>query len=304
MKPLRSFEEVIERAKQSRTNTVAIAAAWDYEVLLAALDARQQDLANCILVGDQQKIEDNATRYNLDISGLEIVHTETAVEASLQAMKLVQEGHAQFAMKGKVETADFLRAAFDKEYGIRKEAYVSHVSVVEIPTIDRLLYIADAAVIVAPTLEQKIVIVQNAINVARALGVREPKAALLAATEMVNFKIPASIDAASLAKMADRGQIKGGIVDGPLALDNAISPEAAEIKGIKSPVAGYADVLITPDIEAGNILIKGLTYFAKGRFAGVVVGCRAPLCLVSRADPHYMKVISIALAAIISKEQL
>jgi len=174
------------------------------------------------------------------------------------------------------------------------------VGVFQIPGFDRLLFISDAGVVVAPTMEQKIEIVQNAIYVAQRLGVEEPKVAILAATEMVNPKIPTTLDAANLAKMADRGQIKGGIVDGPLALDNAISLESARIKGIKSEVAGCADILIAPDIEAGNMLAKALTYFAKARMAGIVVGGKSPLIVASRSDPHETKLVSMALGVLLA----
>jgi len=215
-------------------------------------------------------------------------------------MELVGLGHAQIAMKGKIETGDFLRAALDKEVGLRVGRLLTHVGVFEIPGFDRLLFISDAGVVVAPTMEQKIEIVQNAIYVAQRLGVEEPKVAILAATEMVNPKIPTTLDAANLAKMADRGQIKGGIVDGPLALDNAISLESARIKGIKSEVAGCADILIAPDIEAGNMLAKALTYFAKARMAGIVVGGKSPLIVASRSDPHETKLVSMALGVLLA----
>ncbi|MGC8787818.1 MAG: bifunctional enoyl-CoA hydratase/phosphate acetyltransferase, partial [Anaerolineae bacterium] len=214
--------------------------------------------------------------------------------------ELLRMGHADLAMKGKVETADFLRAALDREMGLRVGRLFTHVAVFELPGFDRLLFVTDSGVVVAPTMEQKVEIVQNAIMVAQRLGVTEPKVAILAATEMVNPKIPTTMDAANLAKMADRGQIQGGLVDGPLALDNAISPESVAIKGIKSPVAGYADILVAPDVEAGNMLAKAMTYFAKGKMAGVVVGGKSPLIVASRSDPHETKLVSIGLGVILA----
>jgi phosphate butyryltransferase len=215
-------------------------------------------------------------------------------------MELLRMGHADLAMKGKVETSAFLRAAIDREAGLRVGRLLSHVAVFEVPGFDRFLFVTDSGVVVAPTMEQKVEIVQNVIAVAQRLGVQEPKVAILAATEMVNPKIPTTMDAANLAKMAERGQIQGGIVDGPLALDNAISPESVAIKGIHSPVAGCADILVAPDVEAGNMLAKAITYFAKGKMAGVVVGGKTPLIVASRSDPHETKLISMALGVLLA----
>jgi len=215
-------------------------------------------------------------------------------------MELVRQGQAQVAMKGCIETGDFLRAALDRETGLRTGRLLSHVGVFEIPGFDRLIFVTDAGVVVAPDITQKIEIVQNAIEVAQALGIETPRVAILAATEMVNPKIPTTLDAANLSKMADRGQIRGGIIDGPLALDSAISQESSSIKGISSPVAGQADILVTPDVEAGNMLAKAITYFAKGRMAGVVVGGQSPLIVASRSDPHETKLMSIALGVVMA----
>jgi phosphate butyryltransferase len=215
-------------------------------------------------------------------------------------MQLVSEGRADIAMKGKIETSDFLRAALTRELGLRTGRLFTHVASFEIPGFDRLIFISDAGVVVAPNLEEKVQIVQNAIFVAHALDIELPRVAILAATEVVNPKIPTTLDAANLSKMADRGQIQGGLVDGPLALDNAISPESARIKGIKSEVAGYADILIAPDIEAGNVLAKAITYFAQGKMAGVVVGARCPLILPSRSDTREAKLVSLALGVMLA----
>jgi phosphate butyryltransferase len=231
---------------------------------------------------------------------MEIIHHPRPEEAAWQVMKLVSDGQADIAMKGRVETSDFLRAALSKDLGLRTGRLFTHVAVFEIPGFDRLIFISDAGVVVAPDLEQKVSIVQNAIYVAHAMGVSLPRVAVLAATEVVNPKIPTTLDAANLSKMADRGQIKGGLVDGPLALDNAISPESARIKGIKSEVAGYADILIAPDIEAGNVLAKAITYFAQGKMAGVVVGARCPLILPSRSDTREAKLVALALGVMLA----
>ena len=290
-----AFAQLIEEAKEIGPRTVAIAAAQEKEVLLAALDAEMQDLCECILVGDRAAITEIAQENSIEIRRMMIIHEPKPRQAARKVMELVRMGHAQMAMKGGIETGDFLRAALDKEVGLRVGRLLTHVGIYEIPGFDRLLFLSDAGVVVAPTMEQKIEIVQNAIYVAQRLGVEQPKVAILAATEMVNPKIPATLDAANLSKMADRAQIKGGIIDGPLALDNAISLESAQIKGIKSDVAGRADILIPPDVEAANVLAKAITYFAKGIMAGVVVGGKSPIIVASRSDPHETKLVSMAL---------
>jgi phosphate butyryltransferase len=298
---IRTFDKLLEAAKAKGPKKVAIAAAHQNEVMLAGLDAEMAGLAEVILVGDKGTIERIAAEEGFDISRMEVIHQPQPQEAALQVMKLVSDGKAEIAMKGKVETSDFLRAALNKELGLRTGRLFTHVAVFEIPGFDRLILISDAGVVVAPDLEQKVQIVQNAILVAHALGVTLPRVAVLAATEVVNPKIPTTLDAANLSKMADRGQIRGGLVDGPLALDNAISPESARIKGIKSEVAGYADVLIAPDIEAGNVLAKAITYFAQGKMAGVVVGARCPLIVSSRSDTREAKLVGLALGVMLAQ---
>jgi phosphate butyryltransferase len=299
--PIKTFDKLLEAAKAKGPKTVAIAAAHQSEVMLAGLDAEMAGLAEVILVGDKQTIEQIATEEGFDISRMEVSHQPQPQEAAWQVMKLVSDGKADIAMKGNVETSDFLRAALNKELGLRTGRLFTHVAVFEIPGFDRLIFISDAGVVVAPDLEQKVQIVQNAIHVAHALGVTLPRVAVLAATEVVNPKIPTTLDAANLSKMADRGQIRGGLVDGPLALDNAISPESARIKGIKSEVAGYADILIAPDIEAGNVLAKAITYFAQGKMAGVVVGARCPLIVSSRSDTREAKLVGLALGVMLAQ---
>jgi len=298
--PIRTFAELLEAAQAKGPKTVAIAAADQSEIMLAGLDAEVAGLAEVILVGDRIQISQIASDEQFDISRMEVLHFPQSHEAALKVMQLVSEGKADIAMKGRVETSDFLRAALTRELGLRTGRLFTHVAAFEIPGFDRLIFISDAGVVVAPDLEQKVQIVQNAIYVAHALKVTRPRVAVLAATEVVNPKIPTTLDAANLSKMADRGQIQGGLVDGPLALDNAISPESARIKGIKSEVAGYADILIAPDIEAGNVLAKAITYFAQGKMAGVVVGARCPLILPSRSDTREAKLVSLALGIMLA----
>ena len=296
----RTFAELLEAAKSRGPKTVAVAAGHQSEIMLAGLDAEVAGLAEVVLVGDTDQIKKIADDEGFDISRMDMIHASRSRDAAWQVMKLVSDGQADIAMKGKVETSDFLRAALSRDLSLRTGRLFTHVAVFEIPGFDRLIFISDAGVTVAPDLEQKVQIVQNAIDVARALEINQPRVAVLAATETVNPKIPTTLDAANLSKMADRGQIKGGLVDGPLALDNAISPESARIKGIRSEVAGYADILIAPDIEAGNVLAKAITYFAQGKMAGVVVGARCPLILPSRSDTREAKLISLALGVILA----
>lgn len=298
-----TFVQLMEEARGVGPKTVAIAAAQEKEILLAAQDAEKQDICECILVGDRVTITEIAQEHSIEIRRMMVIHEPKPKKAARKVMELVSLGHAQIAMKGKIETGDFLRAALDKEVGLRLGRLLTHVGIFEIPGFDRLVFISDAGVVVAPTMEQKIEIVQNAIFVAQRLGVAQPKVAILAATEMVNPKIPTTLDAANLSKMADRGQIKGGLIDGPLALDNAISPESAQIKGIKSDVAGQADILIPPDVEAANVLAKAITYFAKGNMAGVVVGGKSPIIMASRSDPHQTKLVSMALGVLLATRE-
>lgn len=295
-----SFAQLKEEAFKVGPKMVAVTVPHEPEILLSAQDAEREGIANCTLVGDRELIRKLAAEHDIDISKMMILHEPDPRLAARKVMELLRMGHADLAMKGKLETADFLRAALDRETGLRVGRLFSHVAVFEVPGYDRLLFVSDSGVVVAPTLEQKVEIVQNAILVAKAFGIEQPKVAILAATETVNPKIPTTMDAANLAKMADRGQIQGAIVDGPLALDNAISPESVAIKGIKSPVAGYADILITPDVEAGNMLAKAITYFAKGKMAGVVVGGKSPLIVASRSDPHETKLVSMALGVMLA----
>jgi phosphate butyryltransferase len=298
--PITTFEQLMDEARKVGPKMVGVTVPHEPELLLAAQDAEREGIANSTLIGDRDLIRNLAAEHKIDINRMMMIHEPEPEVAVRKVMELVRMGHADLAMKGKVETGSFLRAALDRAAGLRVGRLFTHVAVFELPGFDRLLFVTDSGVVVAPTLEQKVEIVQNAIMVAQRLGVEEPKVAILAATEMVNPKIPTTMDAANLAKMADRGQIQGGIVDGPLALDNAISAESAAIKGILSPVAGTADILVTPDVEAGNMLAKAITYFARGKMAGVVVGGKCPLIVASRSDPHETKLVSMALGVLLA----
>lgn len=278
---------------------VAIAAAANEEVLAAAREAQALGMAQCVLLGDPDRIRSAAERHEIDVADMTVISARDPEVAAWEAMRLVRAGEADLVMKGALESATFLRAALDKDVGLRTGRLFTHVGVFEIPAMGRLLIISDGGVVLSPDIYQKIEIVQNSIDVAQKLGIAQPKVAILSASELVNPKVPSTVDAANLSKMAERGQIRGGIVDGPLALDNAISEASAEIKGIKSPVAGKADILIVPDVEAGNLLAKAVMYFGRGEMAGVVAGGCAPMVLTSRSDSQATKLVSLALGVLL-----
>ena len=301
MPPIRNFAQLLEAALQRGPKRVAIVGGGQRETLHAARMARGMGLAHCILIDDPQRLDLIAGEQGIDLSGMSILEERDMVEAAYKAVALIHSDEADLVMNGRALPVELMRAALDKERGLRIGKIISDVSIFEIPDFDRLIFVSDVAIVVTPTLAQKVAIVQNAIDTAIELGVEEPKVAILAATEMVNPEMPANIDAANLSKMAERGQIRGGMVDGPLAIDNAISVKAAEMKGIKSQVAGRADILITPDVESGNILAKALAYFARGHMAGVVGGAHCPIVMPSRSDPPEQKLMSLALGVYLSR---
>jgi phosphate butyryltransferase len=279
---------------------VAIVAAHESAMLQAACQARDQGLAECILLCDPARLEEVASEQGLTLDGFEIIAEPDPRRAAWRAVEMINASQADLAMNGLAYPRHLIEAALDRERGLRVGRLLTDVSVFEIPDFGRLLLISDMALVVSPGLEERVAIVQNAIDVAHRLGIAEPRVAILAATETVNPKIPLSRDAADLSKMAERGQIKGGIVDGPLGFDNAISPESVAIKGIKSQVAGRADVLIAPDMEAGNLLAKTFVCFAQAKMAGVIVGGKCPLVMPSRADPAETKFVSLALGVLVA----
>jgi phosphate butyryltransferase len=297
---LKNFDELIAKVKTGKSVRVAVAQADDTEVIKTVKMALDEGIATFYLVGEKEPILKKLEEVGLSEDGekIKVLHTDDHAAAAAEAVKLVRNGEADVVMKGLIHTATFLKAVLNKEWGLRpgEKALLSHVGVFKLPLYDRFLLLSDAAMIPAPTLEQKVTIINYAVKVAHALEIEEPKVAVLAAVETVSTAMPATIEAAALAVMNRRKQIKGCIVDGPLALDNALSEEAARHKGIESPVAGKADVLIVPDIEAGNILYKSFTFGAGAKMAGVVVGATAPVVLTSRADSAESKFYSIALA--------
>ena len=297
----KNFDDLLTKLKVAKTKKLAVAVAQDEPVLEAVKAAKDRGIADAILVGDREKIEAVATKIDMDLSSFEIVHEADVKKAALKAIELVSSGQADMVMKGLVDTATFLRSVLNKEVGLRTGKLMSHVSVFEIEGIDRLILLTDAAFNTYPDLKQKVQIINNSVMVAKACGIENPKVAPVCAVEVVNPDMPATIDAALLSKMSDRGQIKGCIVDGPLALDNALSEEAAHHKGITGPVAGKADVIMLPNIETANVMYKTLTYTSNSRNGGILVGTSAPVILTSRADSFETKVNSIALAAVVAE---
>lgn len=297
-----NFAEIMQTARQKGPKTIAVAAAQDLEVLLAVKNARDLGLAEAILVGDASRIRQIDQANQLDLTGVSIIDQADAAQACRTAVQLVSEGKAQILMKGLVDTAVILKAVLDKEIGLRTENVLSHVAVAEIAGYDRLFYITDAAMNIEPDLITKKQIIENSIQVANALGNDHPKVACICAVEKVNAKMKATVDAAALVKMNESGELGGCLVAGPLALDNAVSLEAAQHKGITNPVAGNADILVMPFIEPGNMLYKSIVFFAKGKLAGIVVGAKAPIVLTSRADSDEAKLNSIAIGVLMASK--
>jgi phosphate acetyltransferase/phosphate butyryltransferase len=287
-------------ACQSRDAVVtAVIHPCDQVSLSGAVDAANEGLIVPILVGPEARIRALAGEYGFDISAYRIVDTAHSHDSAARAVELVRHGEAEVLMKGSLHSDEVLDAVLNRETGLRTARRISHVFVMDVPTYNKPLLVTDGAVNIAPDLKTKRDICQNAIELAQALNISEPKVAILAAVETVNPDMPATIDAAALCKMADRGQISGGLLDGPLALDNAISPEAAQTKKIVSPVAGQADILLVPDLEAGNMLAKQLTFLARADAAGIVLGARVPVVLTSRADSVRARLASCAVALLL-----
>lgn len=296
---MKTMDDIIEAAREAGKKRIAVAAAQEHSALEAAVDAAKHGIADPILIGDSTAIKQVAEELKLDISQYKIIEEKDYAKAAAKAVELVKSGEADMVMKGILDTSVLLKAVLNKENGLNTGRLTSHVAVMQVPTYHKLLLVTDAAINIAPDLAGKIDMITNAVQVAKAIGVDNPKVALLAAVEKVNpDKMPCTTDAAVLTQMNRRGQIKGCIIDGPLALDNAVSKESARIKKIVSDVAGDADILMTPDIEAGNVLYKCLLDLAQARGAGIVVGAAKPVVLTSRADTADTKLASIALAAL------
>lgn len=278
----------------------AVAYPCEATALSGAIEASNRGLIVPLLVGPANRIERTAAANHLDLAKQEIINVPNSNAAAAKAVELIREGRAEILMKGSLHTDELMAAVVSREGGLRTGRRISHVFVMDVPTYHKVLIVTDGAINIAPTLEDKVDICQNAIDLALSLGLEKPKVAILAAVETVNSKMPATLDAAALCKMAERGQIKGAILDGPLAFDNAISKQAAETKGIKSTVAGDPDILLAPDLEAGNILAKQLSFLANADSAGMVLGARVPIILTSRADSVRSRIASCAVAKLVA----
>jgi phosphate acetyltransferase len=294
------YEKLLERCKSVGAIPTAVAHPCEVSALTGAVEAAQAGLIEPILVGPAATIEEIAKSANVDLGNIEIIDAAHSVDSARKAVELVKQGRAEVLMKGSLHSDELLSAIVSRDGGLRTGRRISHVFVMDVPTYHKVLVVTDAAINIAPTLEDKVDICQNAIDLCVSLGVEKPKLAILAAVEVVNSKMQATLDAAALCKMAERGQIKGGILDGPLAFDNAISKQAAEIKGIKSAVAGDPDILLAPDLEAGNILAKQLTFLANADSAGLVLGAKVPVILTSRADSVRSRIASCAVATLVA----
>jgi len=290
------YELMLERCKSLEAIPTAVAHPCEQTALEGAIEAGRLGLIVPILVGPASRIQAIAAEHHIDLGSTRIVDAPHSHGAAAKAVEMVRRGEAEILMKGSLHTDELLGAVVAKETGLRTGRRISHAFIMDVPTYHKVLIVTDAAINIAPTLEDKVHICQNAIDLATSLGMARPKVAILAAVETVNSKMQATLDAAALCKMADRGQITGGILDGPLAFDNAISKDAARIKGINSPVSGDPDILLVPDLESGNILAKQLSFLANADSAGIVLGARVPIILTSRADSVRSRIASCGVA--------
>lgn len=293
--------ELFELAKAKEKKTISVAVAQDKDVLEAVTEAVRMGIVHAILVGDEEKIRSIAKKEKYNLKEIEIINEMDIKKAAAKAVQFITDGKAQFIMKGMLGTADLLKAVLNKEANLKKEELLSHVMLYEASSYHKLIMLTDGGMVPYPELKEKIQIIKNAVKLCNSIGIENPKIAPICAVEIVNPSMQATIDAAVLSQMNKRGQIKDCIIEGPLGLDNAISKEAAAHKGIISDVAGDADILLVPNIESGNFLGKALTYFAKAENAGIILGAKCPVVLVSRADSSRSKLYSIALGSLLTE---
>jgi phosphotransacetylase len=294
------YERLLARCESLAPIPTAVAYPCETTALSGAIEASNRGLIMPLLVGPANRIAETADEANINLNGQVIIDVPESTLAAAKAVELIREGRAEILMKGSLHTDELMAAVVSREGGLRTARRISHVFVMDVPTYHKVLIVTDGAINIAPTLEDKVDICQNAIDLAISLGLEKPKVAILAAVETVTSKMPATLDAAALCKMAERGQIKGAILDGPLAFDNAISKQAAQTKGIISAVAGDPDILLAPDLEAGNILAKQLSFLANADSAGMVLGARVPIILTSRADSVRSRIASCAVAKLVA----
>lgn len=298
----KGFDDLIAKVNDCSLKKVAVAVAQDAPVLEAVKAAKERNIADAILVGDADKIKEIAASINMDLSGYEIIDEKDTYTAALKAVELVHNGTADMYMKGLIDTKSFLKSVLDKEVGLRTGRPLSHVCVFEIEGVEKLLFLTDVAFMTYPTLEDKVHIIENTVEICNACGIDMPKVAPLAAVEVVNPKMTATVEAAELTKMCEEGKITGCIVDGPLSLDLAIDPEAAKHKGAEGrKIIGDADILLFPDIHAGNLVYKALVHTAKEKNGNILTGTKAPVILTSRSDDFETKVNSLALGAVVAE---
>lgn len=298
MTPIKDLKELEKLVKEKETPTMSVAFAQDEDTLMAVNRAANEKIINAILIGDEDKIVEKCKNLGIDYNRFEIIHQPNEVKSGTEAVQQIVDKKAQILMKGLISTPYFLKAILNKDFGlIPKGAVLSHTTLIEVPTYDKLLIVSDVAMLPFPTLSDKVAMINYNIAICKKLGIENPRIALISANEKVTDKMPSTIDAAVISKMADRHQIKGAIIDGPLALDVALSKKACEIKGVNSPIDGYADVLIFPTIESGNVFFKAMTCLANATLAGIVTGAPFPAVLVSRADSEDTKYYSIVLGA-------
>jgi phosphate butyryltransferase len=299
---MQKLDFLLDESRKGRPMTLALACPYGDDAIGAIIGAKREGIVRAILIGDEGRIRTVAEQDGYDLSGIDIVDEKSDEKAVEKSVRMVSSGEADLLMKGLVKTSSLLKAVLDKEWGLRTGSLLSHLFLFEIPNLERrVIGISDGGMNTYPDLNAKAKIIENAVACYHKIGIPQPKIAALAAVEAVNPEMQATLDAAALAKMNERGQIKGCIVDGPLALDNAISEESAKIKGINSPVAGNADMLLVPDIESGNFIGKVLLYMTEGKGAGVILGARKPIVLTSRFDSMQTKLLSIALGAVVAR---
>ena len=299
---VKKFDDLISKVTECSVKTVSVAVAQDEAVLEAVKAAKERNIANAILVGDEDEIRKIASTLNMNIDDYKIIDVKDKTEAALKAVELVHNGEADMYMKGLIDTKTFLKSVLDKEVGLRNNKPLSHVCVFEIEGVDKLLFLTDVAFMTYPTLEDKVSIINNTVEICNACGIENPKVAPLAAVEVVNPKMPVTVEAAELTKMNEEGKITGCIVDGPLSMDLAICPEAAKEKGAEGrKIVGDADVLLFPDIHVGNLVYKALVHTAKVKNGNIITGTKAPVILTSRSDDFETKVNSIALGSVVAE---
>ena len=299
----KSFKDLLDLSKKRGPKTISVAVAQDKDVLLAVKAAREKGIINPILVGDEEKIRSISKEIKFDLIDVEIINKIDGTLATRKATQLVSSGKASILMKGLIDTSIIMKQVLDSEIGLRTGKVISHVAVFDMPTYHKIFFVTDAAMNIAPNLLQKKEILENAIELAHSLDIEIPKVAVIASKEKVSPKMEATVHAKELSDMNKNGEFKGAIVDGPLARDNAVSIESAKIKGIDSQVAGDADILLVPDIDAGNVLYKSLTFLGNAKSAGLILGTKAPIVLTSRADNEEAKLNSIALAVLMAAKQ-